>query len=453
MANMTDQAPRRPGRVLTLAVLGCAWLLPAVSAALTWDYVPSASAGVGYETNTNSAADYDDPRLPDGKEDDGFLFLGSASLDITGEDASRRLTFKPAADYGLYSGQEKDDNQADNYFNYSLPVTARQVWQTSLAEVSAGFSRISTRDQVDTTNPNEPPRPGIDSTSRTTEYQERWYVSPSLTYQLTPVDSINLAVSYDDVWFTEAEFSGRSDYTASSADATWNRTLTPQSTVSLSLNASGFQATGQTTQIKNDTFTYGATAGYQFAIGPTASVGIVAGASRSNVKVKNLPFVSVGGGELLPCLDTTQNIFVPCTLKGTDDNFIGQAFYRQTVERTITTEFVISRSIEPNSDGSQVTLDTARAFISKDFSALTSGQIGASYIRQDAVASQGGVLSNRFSRDYIQFNASVTRRLDRSWSLRGEYVFNQDKQSSGAAYTVPDHRINFYVQFSGIGSH
>jgi hypothetical protein len=453
MSKLTEHERRWPGAGAGAVVLACAQLLPAPSRALTWDYVPYASAGAGYETNFNGAVDYDDPRLPDGHQDDGYLFLGSASLEMIGEDAARQLTFKPDADFGVYTGIDKNASRDDNYFNYFLPLTARQVWQTSIARVSAGFSRVSTRDLVDTTDPNDPSRPGINSTSQATEYQERWYIAPSYQYQFTPTDSISLSASFDDVTFTQAEFSGRSDYTASSAEATWSRSLTPQTSISLSANASGFQSKGQTVPIENDTLTYGLSAGYQFALTQTASVGVTAGASRSDVKVKNLPAVSVGGFFALPCLDTAQNIFVTCTLKSTENNFVGQVFYRQRSEDNIVTELSASRSIEPNSDGSQVTLDTARAFVTKDFSPLLTGQVGASYSKQDAVASQGGVLSNRFSRKYMQVNASLTRRIDRSWAIRGEYIFNQDDQSAGASYTTPDHRLNFLIQFSGIGRH
>jgi len=420
-------------------------LLPAASQAVTWEYVPSVSAGAGYETNPGGTSNSD-------QEDDGYVTSGTAYLNITGESGTTRITMRPELQGAIYSGTE-DQYRDDSYLNYILPATVSESWQRAFGSLSGGASRISTRDSIIVgTDPNNPPRPGIDTTNRRTEYQQRWYLAPSFRYQASPRDIIGISINYDDVTYTEAEFSFRTDYTAGSAELSWDRSLDQQSTISLSANVSSFEATRPGSPVENDTLTYGLSAGYEFALTPAATLGLTAGASRSEVKISGLPFISTPAGPL-PCLDPAQNSFVLCTMEGTDDNFLGQVYYRQRAGKTITTEFRLSRSIEPNSDGSQVTLDQASAFLTKDFSPLLSGRLGARYSKQDAVASRGGALSNRFSRDYYSVEASLTRRLNRRWSLRGQYTFTDDEQTRGLTYSVANHRLYLYLQFTGLGSH
>ncbi len=420
-------------------------LLPASAPAVTWDYVPSLSAGAGYETNPGGTSNSD-------QEDDGYVTSGTASLNITGETGTTRISSRPELQGAIYSGTD-DQYRDDSYLNYILPVTVSESWQRALGSFSGGYSRISTRDSIVVGfDPNNPPRPGIDTTNRRTEYQERWYLAPSFRYQVTPRDIVGLSINYDDVTYTEAEFSFRTDYIASSADLSWDRSLSPQSTVSLSANVSGFEATRPGSPVENDTLTYGLSAGYQFALTPTATLGLTAGASRSEVKIKGLAFITTPIGPL-PCLDPVQNTFVLCTMEGTDDNFLGQIYYRQRAGDSITTELRLSRSIEPNSDGSQVTLDQVSAFLTKDFSRLLYARLGARFSKQDAVVSRGGALSNRFNRDYYTVEASLTRRLNRSWSLRAQYTFTDDKQTQGFTYSVSNHRLYLYLQYTGLGSH
>jgi len=435
----------RLARQLLPAALGVA-LLPAPAAARTWDYVPSASVGGGYESNANSASQ-------SSQEESSYVATAGAYLDITGETSTSRVGFRPEVRGAVYSGLSAASRD-DSYLNYFLPVTVAQSWQTAQASLSAGYSRISTRDSIVIGfDPNNPPRPGIDTANRRTEYQERWYLSPSLRYQLTPRDLISLSLNYDDVTYTEAMFSFRTDYTAGAAELSWDHSLGQRSTVSLSANISTFEATRPQSPVRNDTLTYGLTAGYQYALTPAATVGLTAGSSRSEVDIKGLPWISTPAG-LLPCLDAAHNVFVPCTIRSTGDNFIGEVFYRQRPEKTVTTELRLSRAIQPSSDGSQVTVDQVAAYLTKEVTPLLSVRLAGQYWKQDAVTRQANALSDRFRRDYYSLEASATRRLNRSWSVGGQYTFTNDQRDYDVvASSTPNHRLYFYIQYSGLGSH
>ena len=392
-------------------------------------------------------------QTPDGKivaHGDGHAFVyvvtGDARVEVRGFTQTTSLIFTPT----LFGAKYFDTAQPGDldYINYSLPLDVRRIWQQGSAEVEGGYTRSSTR-AIDVIDPNAP----VTAPNRTvsvTDYQERWFLTPSFQYRLTPQDQLALNLDYSDITFTQAELTRRSDYTASSAEFSWNHTLTQQSIVSLGVNGSGFQANQPFTDIDNDTLTYGMTLGYQYQLNDTASVGGSAGASRSDIKIFVPDPIAIGQ---IPCLDPDTNQFTSCTRKSSDNNFIGQVFYRQRTEQTITTEVSLSRSIEPNSDGSQVTLDVARVYFTKNLNSLDTANLGGVYTRQEAVGSQGGTLSQRFSRDYISIEFGVRHRFDRNWAVHGEYTYTEDKQTAGVTYSVPNHRLNFSIEFAGLGSH
>jgi hypothetical protein len=156
----------------------------------------------------------------------------------------------------------------------------------------------------------------------------------------------------------------------------------------------------------------------------------------------------------LPCLDPVQNAFVPCELQTEDDNFVGRIFLSQRSGETITTEFSISRSIEPNSDGSQVTQDFAQAYMTKSFSPMLSGRFGLTYSSQEAVGADdfSGVVGQRFDRDYWNALASLSWRVTRTWEVGSAYSYSLDQQNGSLTSDITRHRIDVFVRFTGLGN-
>lgn len=438
-------APRLRHVSAVAAALGL--LLSPATQALTWDYIPSASVGAGYETNPNSAARSKD-------KDDSYVVTANARLDIRGETQRSHISFRPELRGAVYSGTEHSSRE-DSYLNYYLPMSFSHSWQTLQASLGAGVSRISTRDSIIVGfDPNDPPRPGFDTANRRTEHQERWYVAPALRYQLTQRDLLSLSLNYDDVSYTQARFSMRTDYRASSGQLSWDRSLSQRSTLSLSSNISGYKAERPNSPIKNDTLTYGLSAGYRYALTPISTVGFMAGGSRSEVKIKGLPWLVDPAGFIVPCLDDSGTRIVPCSVKSTAGNFVGQLYYQRRPDTTITNELHVSRAIQPSSDGSQVTVDQAAAYLTKRYTPRTSMKFSAIVWRQDAVSRQAEALSNRFRRNYYSLEAAVTHRLGRQWSITGQYRFtNDDRRYSTISDSIDNHRFYIHLRYQGLGSH
>ncbi len=423
-------------------VAAAVWgLLPGPAGAVVWEYTPSLAVGALWESNPRGVSD-------SSLEDDGYAGTVDARLDVVGRTRIDTLGFRPRMTAASYQGTARASDL--DYFDYFLPVTARRTGQRTELGFDGGFSRTSTR-SFPAVDPNDPSG-GETSRPRVDEYMERWWLAPELSWQLRAQDVISVALSYDDVRFTEAELSRRTDYEAGNIDLTWTRLLAPQHKVSITLNASGFESQLPGSTIENDSLSYGGYLGYEFAWSEATTIGGTAGASRSEVTVKGLPFIMTPLGPL-PCFDPVQNVFVLCEMETDDRNFVGQLYLRQQTAETITTELSISRSIQPNSDGAQVTVDSARAYLSKRLTAMLDGSIGVTWSSQKAVGADNveGNFGRRFDRDYWSTQATLGWRLNRTWTLRAEYAFYLDERDDGfLPYDTDRHRVNLWLRYTGL---
>jgi hypothetical protein len=354
--------------------------------------------------------------------------------------------------------------------NYYLPLDG--FWSTQRAQyaANAGYSQTSTRDsEIFTTDPNQSPQVGASGhVVSIDEDQKRLYFSPSVNYRIGPRDEASLALSVEDTRYTEWRQTFRSNYVYGSAGASWIHSLGPKSQVSAGINLDSFQAEGfrqgfapggtvifPAGTIKNDTTSYGFNAGYQYALSDRTSVGISGGMSQSDITVSGLAPPRIA----LPCFDPVQGMLTTCSVKSTENNFVGRLFLRQETAETITTEFSLQRSLQPNSDGAQVTDDTARIYASKQFTPNVFGTLGLAYISQKAVgADSGNRLGQRFDRDYVRGDASVSWRLAPAWSLQASYTYSEDRQNAISGIdanraTTKNHVVTLQIRYQGLGSH
>jgi len=410
---------------------------------MTWDVIPRASLGALYESNPRSESD-------SSREDDAYALTGALQADIRGATDTTSILLQPRVQAASYSGTARAEDL--DYEDYYFPLSITWTEQLAQYRLGGGFSRQSTR-SFPSVDPNQPTDPST-RLPFDDEYQERWSISPSAIWQVNPRNSLSVALSADDIEFTDAAQRGRFNYKTVLASATWSTSLSQQHIVSFGSNINAFFAEIPGTTIENDTVSYGANVGYEYVWSESTSVGATLGAAKSEITVKGLPAISTPGYPFpLPCLDPEQNEFVLCELKTDDENFVGELFFRRRNAQTITTQLSASRYIQPSSDGAQVTLDTINGYLTKDFSQMLSGTVGASYTRQEAIGAnnEDGIIVQRLSRDYLSTSASLNWRLSRSWQIQGEYAFYRDEQTSGFTYTVPRHRVSITFQYTGLG--
>jgi hypothetical protein len=412
--------------------------------------VPEVVLGLRYETNPDYLSNSD-------LEDDAYAGVLDTRLRITGDGNRGRIDLQPRIQASVYTGAE-NDSRFDTV-NYYLPVSGLWVDRRAQYSVTAGYSDISTREsEIRVVDPNDPGQPGSSGRIVTVdEDQERWYLRPAIDFQVTQRDIFGVTLHLEDVTYTEAEFTNRSNYEYGSLGASWTRAISAKSKVSSGVSVDGFRASPPGSPIENETVTYGFNIGYQYAWSDITTLGATVGASRSDISVTGLPFIDHDENPTtppLPCFDPIQRIIVPCELKTDDDNFVGEVFLQQKTTDTITTELRISRAIQPNSDGAQVTHDLVRGYISKALSPQLNASIGATYIRQDAVGKQtAGLFTRRLERDFVRAEANLSWRLSRQWSIGAGYYFTSDEQTGGISISTDNHVVNLQLRYKGLGSH
>lgn len=417
---------------------------------MTWDYLPTAIVGERYETNPFYV---DDDQVP---EDDAYATTFEGSLDIRGQSGRVSLSAKPRVRFALYAGTDEDSQL--NAANYYLPLSG--VWTNLRSQyaVSTGYSQISTREsEIRVADPNVPGGGSSGRVVTVDEDQERFYLGPSANFQLSSTDLLGFDANFENVRYTEADLTNRSNYDALSIGMTWTHSLGQKTKLSLGASIDGFVAEQPGSTVENETVTYSINAGYEYLLTETTSIGATVGTSRSEIELTGLPTIDDDEDPDTPqqaCFDPQQQEIVLCTLKTDDENFVGRLFYRQQLNRTITTEVSASRSIQPNSDGAQVTQDVLRGFFSKELSPQLGTSLGATYIRQEAVGKEtAGTLSNRFDRDYAYAEASLSWHLARTFWIDAGYYFTLDEQTSGIETSTLNHAVSVQLRYQGLGSH
>jgi hypothetical protein len=437
-------------------------LAPVVGYSSAWEYAPSVTTGLSYESNPDYVPQ-------NSQQDDAYSAFLDAALAIGTESGRSRIDFRPRFFASTFRGSLRSDDLGGT--DYYLPLDGSWITQRVRLAAGIGYSQISTRNsEVFETDPNESPQTGVSGhVVSIDEDQKRLYFSPSISYQVGPRDVIQLTLSMQDVRYTEWQRTFRSNYIYGTTSGSWVHSLGLKSQVSIGLNLDAFKAEGRRQAwppagtvifpegtIDNETTSYGFDAGYQYSLSDLTTIGITGGMSQSDITVSGLAPPRVP----LPCFDAEQGILVTCTFKSTERNFVGRLFLRRQTAETITTEFSVARSLQPNSDGAQVTDDSARVYLSKQFTPNLSGTLGLAYVSQKAVGADSatGLVGQRFDRDYARADAAMSWRFTPVWSIEARYAYSQDRQNvvfdiSEDTATTVNNIVTLQLRYQGLGSH
>lgn len=399
-------------------------VLPVSAFGAAWEIVPRIGTEVSYETNPDNTS-------RQSEEDDGYILalVGAANIRFATPRSSG--TFEPLLRLRQSYGND-GNNQLDGT-DFLLPLTASYSGQRSQTSMSVGYSQLPSREaDYQVVDPNSPLPPGgvgcdvdIRGRCRVDETQSRWYVNPGYSYYLSPRLVASANAAYSETRYDESDITGRFNYEYVTGSASITRTLAEQHNISASVNASRYEADQDGGPLTNTTETTGVSLAYEYALAPNTSVTVAGGISVSDFTIEGR--ATVGG---LPCLDPDLNEFVLCKTKGQDTNFVGELFLRQKLDESITTQFGVSRSVQPNSDGAETTVDLANAFIERKISPRLRASAGFSYTKQDAIGSEEiELLRQRFDRTYYRLSLKTSWNLTRHWVVGAGYEYYIDDQS------------------------
>ncbi|MCK6371934.1 MAG: hypothetical protein L6Q83_11555 [Gammaproteobacteria bacterium] len=399
-------------------------LAPHASSGSLWQVTPSVETAVTYETNASNTSD-------SSAEDDAYIVAFSPAARFERSTPRTEVTFSPRLrlrqDYG------NDTNDQLDGTDIFLPVVTQLSGQRSRASLNASYTQLPSREaDYQVADPNSPLPPGglgcdVDARGRCRieETQSNWALAPSFQYSLSPRFLFGTSVGYQAIRYSEAELTGRFNYDYYFGSMSLTRLLTEKHQIGIGLNAARFDADLEGRPVTNTTETTGFSVNYDYALSPTTSLTVAGGLSVSDFTITGR--TTVDG---LPCFDPDLNQFVLCDTKGDDKNFVGELRFRQEIDDTITTQYSISRSIRPNSDGAETTFDQATAFVTRDLTRRWQVNAGATYTSEKAIGADNiALLRQRFDRDFARLDLGTSWRISRQWVINGRFSHFIDDQS------------------------
>ena len=403
-----------------LLILASPW----ASSEVLWQITPGLEAGVSYETNPDN-----DSRSSE--EDDAYILEATTSAKLERKAAQTLFQFDPKLRFREAHGN--DGNSQLDGTDVLLPTLTQYLGRRSQASLRAGYTLLPSREaDYQVADPNNPLPPGglgcdadLRGRCRIDEDQTNWYISPSFDFSFSPRLLLGVGAGYNAIRYSEAELTGRFDYDYYYGNVSLTRVLTEKHRISATLNAARFDADLKGRPTSNETETTGFNLGYEYLFSQATSLTVSGGLSVSEFTLSGR--TTVNG---LRCLDPDSNEFILCDTKGDDTNFVGEISLRQQLDDTITAQIGISRSIQPNSDGAETTVDQATAYIRRNVTDRWQVSAGATFTKQEAVGAEDlELLRQRFDRDYTRVELSTSWRISRHWSVRGSYAHYVDDQS------------------------
>lgn len=421
------------GRRSVLPILGILAAFIAGPADAYWEIVPDVRTGITHESNPRN-------RVTD--ERDATSAFIDVRLPATWKTAVSELEFMPRVRFAEFAGSRNEDLDSDDYYanlNYARKSLRHQWGATSSyqdTDVRNSEFFSATPEDPDA---EPPPDGGFGTTIFPDDRRRTWSVAPFWQAALTERNTMNIAVSTSDTRYDQELRNTYFDYTYRSGQLSIAHSLNLQSSITLSVNTTEFDAKHpENSSSQNTTNTRSFYIGYQRAITPTLSATMNVGTSRSTVRLTGAEWTDSNG---FPCGG------LAC--RSADENFVGDVSLRKRSELT-TMNLGVSRSTAPRSDGTEVVRDSVNFFMDRRLTARLIASVGAIYSDESAV---GDLI--RQDRKYFSTDLSARWQFSRTWWLYGTYTFRKDDYDITGVFvdstSRDNNRVIVGVQYRGIG--
>jgi hypothetical protein len=418
-------------------------LLPGLAAGASWELIPKVEAGTVYETNPRYLRDCRDTDPPGARCGNQYAMGTFVDAQVTGAwltpDAEVRIT--PRVRDWNYLEANQDLNNNDQY----LDLSALRRYQRMQLGLQASYNDILVRQQiVEGATPDDPdlPPPAVGSASQQADdggTQQRWSVSPYLSYNLSPRNVLALQAGYASTTFDDRVNIQFFDFETSNAELALTHTLDQKNQFRLAVNVSNFSADNfdridnPLLRIENETDNYGFNATYERALSQTLRATLRLGT------VRNSSVVTSGNGG---------------TFRASQSSLLGNFGIRKRTEKT-TLNFDVGRTQVPRSDGRQVNQDEVRFFVDHNFTQRFSGRAGVVLLDLSTIGD-----FDRFQQEFVTTDLSVAYRLLPTWTVRALFTyrdtttdFNQfgDFGNFTQEFDQENRRLFLSVTWAGLG--
>ena len=424
-------------------------LLATPAAEAYWEVQPLLQTGITYEDNpryisNKSAAEAINPGITDD-------LLGTyVDARVTGlfETPNNKFSVTPEIRKSDYL--KSDELNTDDW---NVAMSADHTGNRGAVGLDGSYRENSLRNsQFESAipdNPDSPPPIDGGSGRFSTDTQQVWELRPSLTYVLSPRNSVRLdsslaASKYDQQLVAPG---GRYfDYHYSSTDLSVQQTLDSKNRLILTLNGGRFTTEQPESVLQNSTDSFGIKGGYDHTFSKTLAGTASVGVSRSSTTVSGIPLDPPTG---LPCSPAST-----CTSKNEGRNFVGDISLKKRSELT-NFNLSLERSIAPTSNGREVVQDQLRLYMDHRFTGKLSGSLGGLLTRESSLFSArtalGSEIQERVKRTYFTIGATASWRLTETLSASGSYNYISEDNGSTGNSRVANNQLSVGVVYQPVG--
>jgi hypothetical protein len=373
------------GRERRVFVAGMVVLIcPAATYAAEWSVDPSATVAAGYESNAALTTD---------------SHKGASETILNPAIGARRLTETSLVDLNLlgrqtyYSGNELPDTTEGQAALKSfvrstertrLDLNGVSRWDTLLESAVLGNGTGNVQD--------------VDVGLATTKVHRRWReAAPSLTYQLTERNSVNLLYRITNVKFGDVGTSGLVDYQQDYLSLTDSYALSEANYLNVSVLGTKYRPTDG-----SDSDTSELLAGMYHYFSATSSAGLRAGVGKTR--------------ETMPDGSETHNSLFVLEITGLQRSELSNL------------EGVISRDVEPSGVGQSVTTDQLRVDWNRRLTEMMGVSVRSTIFRTKSLDGSNPTVD----RSYAEVSMGLDWTLAPAWSAGVSYEYRRQKYDTAS---------------------
>jgi len=315
-----------------------------------------------------------------------------------------------------YTQRENADLENTNYY---LNGSAIQSFELSTFGISGAASSVGVlSDEIGTGSGQ--PGGGNGNTFRVDDTVTRFNIAPFYLIQLSPKDQIDVRIAYTTTDY-ELDNTGRAPNKIINGTLSYSRTLNQRLTLGLTLNGSNFRATLQPPlfpgiETRNSNKSVGLSADLAYNWNEMTS--LIARFGRTNTTA-NSQFISDD--------PDTPEVELEVTETDIKNTLYSIEFNRETPRNTWV--IGLSRSIVPNSEGSETTRNTFDFDFRRAMTQRVTGIVRILAYDQEALSSLGQLnATNKYK--YLQGTAAIGWSIRRHIDLNASYTYRWNERNN-----------------------
>jgi|UPI000482FE5E long-subunit fatty acid transport protein len=331
-----------------------------------------------------------------------FGSLTTPRLTLSRTSPTSKVTFDSQFPYQAYFGHS-ELNSFDQLVDLS---GSKALSERSTVELGANFDRrTNIRSEFDDTDSFVPQK----------FRRTAWGLSPSWTYLLSPIDSVNLGASFQDVSYDTID---RVDYRTYGSVLGYSHQLSELAQVTAQLTYNRFEPDVPTDRLTN---VFGGSVGYRYSPSERFLISGAAGLSYDVTTEDGRP----------------------------DDTGFGFLFnfdFKYRVTEQLDARLTLVHDTEPSGDGRQTARSRASLSLDYELTELTTLRVDARYTDNEDYL--GGASSNSGNTRFVSLNPSINWDVTEDLRLGAEYEYRHKTNGNGDAnsnavfltlrYALPD---------------